>query len=120
MNPTHHVHHNSAKQKYNVPHAHQLLTHNIALLPFTIDHLGSIGYYQATQVLFRSTLPAASQLPHTTSFCSNQAALDLFNHSIPPLIPTTILTTHRWNLGSPHRQPFGCTYHTFTPTQWAT
>jgi hypothetical protein len=50
-NPTHQVHNDSAKQKYNVPHAHQLLTHNIALLPFTIDHLGGIGH-QATQFLF--------------------------------------------------------------------
>jgi hypothetical protein len=121
-NPTHQVHDFSARQKYNVPHAHLLLTHNIILLPFTIDHLGGLGF-QATQFLFGTDVPAASQPPqwNTTSFRTNPAALDLFHHG-DKHTPRAILSkaSHQWNLESPERQKFGRTYHTFTPTQWAT
>jgi hypothetical protein len=116
------VHDDSARQKYNVPHAHQLLTHNITLLPFTIDHLGGLGY-QATQFLFGSTLPPASLKPQwePQSFRSNPDAFTLYQHSSQQM-PNAIFSTatHKWNIGSPQHQRFGRTYHTFTPTQWAT
>jgi hypothetical protein len=41
------VHDASARQKFNVPHAFALLTHNVILLPMTFDHLGGIGSFTA-------------------------------------------------------------------------
>jgi hypothetical protein len=41
------VHDESAMQKFNVPHAFALLTHNVIILPMTYDHLGGIGSFAA-------------------------------------------------------------------------
>lgn len=51
QNNTTKVHDDSAKQKFNVPHAYALSSHNIILLPITIDHLGGLGPF-ATRNLF--------------------------------------------------------------------
>jgi hypothetical protein len=122
--PTHQVHDDSAKLKFNVPHAHHLRYQGISLLPFMIDHLGGLGY-QATDFLFgsQSQIPAASLPPEwtTSTFRTNPEAYALFQDSLDT-IPSGILpsATHHWQLGYPKPPRFGRTYHTYTPTQWAT
>jgi hypothetical protein len=54
--PTHNVHDDSAKQMFNVPHAYALVTHNIILLPITIDHHGGLGPF-ATSFFFGQNNP---------------------------------------------------------------
>jgi hypothetical protein len=65
-NPTHKIHDESVGQKFIVPQAYALHTHNIILLPFTIDHLGRLGPF-ATTFLFgdltSAIIPAAGPLP---------------------------------------------------------
>jgi hypothetical protein len=121
----HQVHDDSTKLKFNVPHAHHLRYQGISLLPFTIDHLGGLGY-QATNFLFgsQSQIPAASQPPEwtTSTFRTNPEAYTLYKDSLDT-IPSGILlpsATHNWQLRSPRPPRFGRTYHTYTPTQWAT
>jgi hypothetical protein len=48
------VHDERARQKFNVPHAFALLTHNIILLPMTFNHLGGTGSF-TTEFLFGSS-----------------------------------------------------------------
>jgi hypothetical protein len=123
-NPTHQVHDDSTKLKYNIPHAHHLRHQAIAILPFTIDHLGGLGY-QATTFLFgdQPQIPSAGQPPNwlPSHFRNNPEAYALYEDSTN-IIPSGILptATHNWQLGSPKSSRFGRTYHTYTPTQWAT
>jgi hypothetical protein len=125
-NPTHKkVHDDSARQKFNVPHAYALHTHNIILLPFTIDHLGGLGSF-ATTFLFgdlaSAIIPAAGKPPIWTpqSFPKNPDAYLLFHRTIDHC-PTNLLhsATHHWNSGAQIKRPFGSTYHTATPSLWA-
>jgi hypothetical protein len=121
-NATHQVHDDSAKMKYNVPHAHQLYCQNISLLPFTVDHLGGIGHI-ATQFLFGDSIPSSSLPPQwiQNSFRTNPAAYTLLLHSTKNT-PHAVLqkANHQWHSGTSPPTRFGRTYHTYTPSQWAT
>jgi hypothetical protein len=118
------VHDVSTKQKYNVPHAHHLQQQGIALLPFTIDHLGGFGF-QATNFLFgqHSTLTSGHSEPSWTiqNLRNNPTAIDLYHYS-KTHIPQGILpkATKFWNQRSSHSTRYGHTYHTYTPESWAT
>jgi hypothetical protein len=124
-NNTNKVHDESARQKFNVPHAYALLTHNIILLPFTIDHLGGLGSF-ATNFLFgeptTAIIPTASSPPKWTpqSFPRNPDAYLLYLRTLEKC-PTNILhsANHNWNMGAQVKRPFGSTYHTATPSAWA-
>jgi hypothetical protein len=122
--PIQQVHDVSTKQKYNVPHAHHLQQQGIALLPFTIDHLGGLGF-QATNFLFGHHaifLPVHSEPSWTTqNFRTNPPAIDLYHFS-KTHIPQAILSkaTRNWNQRSSQSTRFGSTYHTYTPESWAT
>jgi hypothetical protein len=124
-NNTNKVHDESARQKFNVPHAYALLTHNIILLPFTLDHLGGLGSF-ATTFLFgdptTAIIPTASSIPKWTpqSFFRNPDAYLLYLRTIERC-PKNILhsANHNWNMGAQTRRPFGSTYHTATPSSWA-
>jgi hypothetical protein len=124
-NPTHKVHDDSARQKFNVPHAYALHAHNIILLPFTIDHLGGLGPFATTFLfgnLHNAIIPAAGPLPTWTpqSFPKNPDAYLLYRRTIENC-PSNLLSlaSHNWNLGAQVTRPFGSTYHTATPTSWA-
>jgi hypothetical protein len=124
-NPTHKVHDDSARQKFNVPHAYALHTHNIILLPFTIDHLGGLGPFATTFFfgdLASATIPSAGSFPIWTpqSFPKNPDAYLLYRRTIDHC-PKDILhsANHHWNSGAQVKRPFGSTYHTATPSLWA-
>jgi hypothetical protein len=124
-NPTNKVHDESAKQKFNVPHAYAIHTHNIILLPIMIDHLGGLGPFATTfffGTLPTAVIPSAAPIPSWTPFTfpNNPDAYLLFRRTLEQC-PTNILSsaTHNWNLGTPTKRPFGSTYHTATPSSWA-
>jgi hypothetical protein len=118
------VHDDSTKQKFNVAHAHHIQHQGIALLPFTIDHLGGLGYH-ATQFLFGqhpTILPINTEPSWTLqNFRNNPAAIELYNYS-KSLLPKGILptATKKWNQQYFRPTRYGQTYHTFTPESWAT
>jgi hypothetical protein len=122
LNPLFQVHEDSAKRKFNVPHAYHISHQNIILTPFTIDHLGGLGHF-ATKLLFGTQTPSNPPPPPWTidTFRSNPEAHTLFQTSLYQT-PSGILprATHHWTHGAHEPTRFGTTYHTFTPTQWAT
>jgi hypothetical protein len=126
--PTHStfkVHDDSAKQKFNVPHAYALHAHNIILLPITIDHLGGLGPF-ATSFFFgthtTATITASAPFPNWSpqSFPNNPDAYFLYQRTLSHC-PKNILSraTQNWQAGIQTSRPFGSTYHTATPSQWA-
>jgi hypothetical protein len=119
---TQQIHDDSAKHKFNVPHAYQLHQNNILLLPFTIDHLGGFGPF-ATTFLYGQSHPSAATMPHWTdsTFKANPPAYELFLHS-KNTIPRAILprATQHWHQGTTSHPHFGSTRYTSTPEQWAT
>jgi hypothetical protein len=131
-NNTNKVHDESARQKFNVPHAYALLTHNIILLPFTIDHLGCLGSF-ATTFLFgdptTAIIPTASSIPKWTpqSFLRNPDAYLLYLRTIERCHKNILHSAnHNWNMGdgSPNKTSirFNLSHrHTFImghPNSW--
>lgn len=114
------AHENSAKLKFNVSHANHLLFHDILLLPFTIDHLGGIGPH-AHKFLYGTVPPISFPEWSSTTFPTNPAARQLAQ-TVDKYMPQKIFqrATHAWTQGQQHQQPFGSSYHTRTPTNWAT
>jgi hypothetical protein len=122
----HKVHDDSARQKFNVPHAFALLSRNVSLLPITFDHLGGIGPF-ATNFFFglssHAAITTAAPLPNWSpqSFPHNPDAYLLYKKTLSQS-PHSILTTadHFWIHGNQQQRSFGSTYHTATPSSWAT
>jgi hypothetical protein len=119
------VHDESARQKFNVPHAFALLTHNIILLPMTFDHLGGIGSF-VEQFFFgtsQSLITASTQIPTWSpqSFPHNPDAYILYQRTTTQT-PKNILSRadFNWFHGSHQSRPYGPTYHTASPSAWAT
>jgi hypothetical protein len=120
------VHDESARQKFNVPHAFALLTHNIILLPVTFDPLGGIGSF-ATEFFFGT--PKEPPLIHSNSsptwspqsFPHNPDAYLLYQRTATQA-PKNILSRadFHWFNGSHQNRPYGPTYHTASPSAWAT
>lgn len=121
-NPLFQVHDDSAKRKFNVPHAPHLSHQKIILIPFTIDHFGGLGHF-ANRFLFGThTISPPPPPPWTPdTFRANPEAYTLFQTSLQQT-PSGIFprATHHWTHGALDSTRFGTTYHTFTPTQWAT
>jgi hypothetical protein len=120
------VHDDSARQKFNVPHSFALLSHNVTMLPITFDHLGGIGPFAVNFFYGLSSsnmiLPAAP-LPiwSPQSFPQNPDAYLLYKRTLSQS-PKNVFTSadHFWRQGNQHQRPFGSTYHTATPSSWAT
>jgi hypothetical protein len=120
------VHDDSARQKFNVPHAFAILSHNIILLPMTFDHLGGIGPF-ATDFLFgtkQKTLVTTAAPPPAwspLSFPQNPDAYLLYQRTLSDT-PKNILSQadFHWQAGSQQHRTYGKTYHSSTPSAWAT
>jgi hypothetical protein len=120
------VHDDSARQKFNVPHAFAILSHNLILLPMTFDHLGGIGPF-ATDFLFgakqKSLVTTAAPLPTWSplSFPQNPDAYLLYQRTLSHT-PKNILSQadFHWQAGSHQHRTYGKTYHSSTPSAWAT
>jgi hypothetical protein len=120
------VHDDSARQKFNVPHAFAILSHNIILLPMTFDHLGGIGPF-ATDFLFgtkQKTLVTTAAPPPAwspLSFPQNPDAYLLYQRTLSDS-PKNILSQadFHWQTGSQQHRTYGKTYHSSTPSAWAT
>jgi hypothetical protein len=97
-------------------------TNNIALLPFTVDHLGGLGYF-SHRLLFAEQFPPfpvppppnfqTKHFPHLHAFRAYSNLLQ----STPGILSQA---NREWALlhrGLPPR--FGQTHHTTTPQQWA-
>jgi hypothetical protein len=120
------VHDDSARQKFNVSHSFALLSRNVTIVPITFDHLGGIGPFAVNLFYGLSTnnmiTPAAS-LPQWSpqSFPHNPDAYLLYKRTISQA-PTNVFATadHLWKQGNPYQRSFGSTYHTATPSSWAT
>ena len=92
-----------------------LESRKIALVPFTIDHLGGIGS-MAHQLLFQpSQAPFPAPLPTPANYLSS--ALFPPIHQRARNIQPHILTqaTHHWKADN----PIGTTHHSRSPVQWA-
>jgi hypothetical protein len=120
------VHNESARQKFNVPHAFALLTHNVILLPMTFDYLGGIGSFGAEFFFGTSreqTIMASNQSPMWSpqSFPHNPDAYLLYQRTTTQS-PTNILSRadFHWFHGSQQYRTYGPTYHTASPSAWAT
>jgi hypothetical protein len=120
------VHDESARQKFNVPHAFALLTHNVILLPMTFDHLGGIGSF-TTEFLFGSSqhqmINASNPAPNWSpqAFQHNPDAYLVYQRTTTQA-PKNILSRadFHWFHGSRQSQTYGLTYHTASPSAWAT
>jgi hypothetical protein len=93
---------------------------NITLLPFTVDHLGGLGFFAHT-FLFSKNPPFAQppppnlsedRLPHPEAF----QALQTLRKSPPGFL---YQANHAWQESKYRRLRFGSTYHTASPQQWA-
>ena len=122
---THQVHEEvSAWAEFCVAHALALLATSVVLLPFTIDHLGSIGPFRCS-LLFGSLdmaadSPAAPPPPWTSdTFTSQPTSYQLYQDTLH-YTPTTILpkANQQWQTALLNTC-YGSTYHTHFPTQWA-
>ena len=126
----HSVHHKASRDKFcsSQQRIKAINDHHLVLLPFTVDHLGGLGYF-AHQLLFSNkktptTLPPlppkppwpddrlggtdARTKPRPDSFQAYQTALKAPSGLI-------FLANEHWD--SSHR--FGSSYHQHTPAQWA-
>jgi hypothetical protein len=111
------VHNSTLTQAINAAH--------ITLLPFTVDHLGGLGYF-SHRLFFHPTYPNPPPLPEPppTTFTDThfphphayRAYDNLLRHT-----PGILSQANReWSALRPHRpQRFGQTYHSATPLQWA-
>ena len=115
------AHHDSCHKKFSVDYAPHLISQGIFLLPFTVDHLGGLGpfahsflYSNECQVQPASTAPNWSsnnfRLPSTFDLYQNAL------YSPKALLP---FTDSAWSTTSSSK-PFGSSYHTHYPSQWAT
>jgi hypothetical protein len=93
---------------------------NITLLPFTVDHLGGIGFFSHS-FLFGKDPPfpkppppnfTVDNLPHLEAFSAYQALVQG---------PSGFLykANKAWEDSQYRRLRFGATYHTSSPQQWA-
>jgi hypothetical protein len=93
---------------------------NITLLPFTVDHLGGLGFFSHSLLFgknppFPQPMPptfTADQFPHPEAFTAYQSLLNA---------PTAFLhnANKAWEESHYRRLRFGSTYHSSTPQQWA-
>jgi hypothetical protein len=120
------VHDESARQKFNVPHAFALLTHNVIILPMTFDHLGGIGSFAADFFFgtsHQTTINASGPNPEWSpqSFPHNPDAYLLYQRTTTQA-PKNILSRadFHWFQGSQQYRTYGPTYHTASPSAWAT
>jgi hypothetical protein len=97
-----------------------LNTHHIALIPFTVDHLGGLGPFTITLLFDLKTSPLT--LPPPTPLSAYN-----FNHPLAETAHDTALASslhvashadREWSKTHPHAS-FGQTHHTMTPQQWA-
>lgn len=118
------AHHDKAHTKFSTPCISHLHDTGIYLLPFTVDHLGGLGPFSST-FFFGSPDPAFPEPSWTQSanFPSNPAAFRAYtithDHAPRNLFSSADAA---WRSAHPPGQPvprFGSTYHTHTPSQWA-
>jgi hypothetical protein len=120
------VHDDSARQKFNVSHSFALLSRNVTIVPITFDHLGGTGpfavnffYGLSTNNMITPVAPLPQWSPQ--SFPRNPDAYLLYKRTLSQS-PKNVFTTadHFWRQGNPYQRSFGSTYHTATPSSWAT
>jgi hypothetical protein len=97
-------------------------TADIALLPFTVDHLGGLGYF-SHRLLFHEkdppfpAPPPPNFLPTHFSHPHAYRAYSTLLKSTPGVLSQA---NYEWSQLRPHHPTrFGQTYHTSTPQQWA-
>jgi len=111
------AHQTSARNKFNRDIAPYLLSHQVALLPFSVDHLGGLGSF-AHHFLFGKKPPdyscAAPPSWGPDNFRTHPTALLLAQQvtTLPAILPQA---DTEWA----SRGRFGSTSHTNTPSQWA-
>lgn len=97
-----------------------LNAHHIALIPFTVDHLGGLGPFAATLLFTPSDSPITQPPPtpitafnfqHRSAEIAHDVALDSSLH-------VAHHANREWSRTHPTTR-FGQTYHTMTPQQWS-
>jgi hypothetical protein len=98
-----------------------LNTHHIALIPFTVDHLGGLGSFAISLLFAPQDSPISTALPRTP--------IDAYNfkhpsatHAFQVASASSLHVAHHANRQWANSQPtsrFGQTYHTMTPQQWS-
>jgi hypothetical protein len=97
-----------------------LNAHHIALIPFTVDHLGGLGTF-ASHLLFSpqdSPITAPPPTPITAYNFRTPSALLAHNVAFASSLHVATRATQEWTKTNPTTK-FGQTYHTMTPEQWA-
>lgn len=126
------AHHVAAKRKFYGSRAttispseflSELTDHNVCILPFTVDQFGQLGSFAhdflfGTKPIFPDT-PLPDPPPWTRFTNPSAAAAFTFTRDCAPraLLPSA---TNAWHAITDTTTHFGSTYHSRSPTQWAT
>jgi hypothetical protein len=94
--------------------------HHIALIPFTVDHLGGLGHF-ASALLFdprNSPLTHPPPTPISAYNFHHPSATRAHDVALASSLHVASQANREWSKTHP-RTNFGQTHHTMTPQQWA-
>ena len=93
----------------------------IALIPFTIDHLGGIGYQSHCFLFHPNSAPFAqpAALSANNSFCTGSLSPATRCRAVATPIELLTKANEHWRSPINNYRPIGSTYHSNSPTQWA-